>query len=445
MAFWSRFRGMLGAPNFDDETPNANPPSDVGANQSGYNPGAPSLVHFEESHRIAEPLPWLQPSPWSGYPQEWSTPDWTSQIGMHKLVDAAWAAIDLNASVLSTFPVYHLKNGEILPPPPYLFNPDPLVYQSWEEFAKQLFWDYQLGEAFVIPMRTDGRYPTQFRVVPPWLMNVELRNGSREYHLGNQDVTGDVLHIRNISNTADARGHGPLEAAGARMVTAGLLERYARKIAETGGTPMYWMEVARGMDEAEAGDLLDRWVESRRRRAGEPALVTGGASLHQATTMSARDLTLLELSQFSEARIAVLCGVPPFLIGLPMAQGESITYSNAGTLFDFHERASLGPKSTHVMKALSGWLLPAGRSVEQNRQKYSEPDMLSRAQAYALYIQNQVLSAEEVRAMERFEGRGPTAAAAASSLTGAEMTQSSGEGTPTREASIPLSGTTGEV
>src|SRR5579875_1416758 len=410
------------------------------------------MVHFEGEQRASEPLPWLQPSPWSGYPAEWSTPDWTSQIGMHKLVDAAWAAIDLNASVLGSFPVYHLRNGQILPPPQYLINPDPIIYNSWEEFAKQLFWDYQLGEAFVLPMATDGRYPSRFRVVPPWLMNVELASGGRIYRLGNMDVTGDILHIRNISNTADARGHGPLESAGARMVTASLLERYARKIAETGGTPMYWVEGDRTLDAAEADDLLDRWVESRRRRAGEPALVTGKATLHQATAMSARDLTLLELSQYSEARVAVLCGVPPFLLGLPMAQGESLTYANVEQLFEHHERASLRPKSTFVMKALSEWLLPTGRSVEQNRSSYSQPGMLERAQAYSFYYNmvdpatgERALSIEEIRAMERFEGTtGTTAGEAAGALTGAEIA-GNGSGTPTREASIPLSGTTGEV
>ena len=35
-------------------------------------------------------------------------------------------------------------------PADWLNNPDPDLYTSWEEFAKQLFWDYQLGEAFVL-------------------------------------------------------------------------------------------------------------------------------------------------------------------------------------------------------------------------------------------------------------------------------------------------------
>lgn len=439
MSFWSR---MMGRPNFEDESPNTNPTSDVGAPGSGYNPGDPDGVVVRGERSMSFPLPFLQASPWSGYPEGWSTPDWSSQIGMHRLIDIALAAIDLNASVLSSFPAYLLKNGQVLPPKPYLFNPDPLVYTSWAEFAKQLFWDFQLGEAFILPMErgADGK-PSRFRVVPPWLMNVELRGGGREYRLGSMDVTDDICHIRYISNTADARGHGPLEWAGARMVTAGLLQRYAERIAEHGGTPMYWMEVDRTLTQSEADDLLDVWVESRIKHAGQPALVSGGAELKQASSMSARDMTLLELSQFSEARIAVLLGVPPFLLGLAMGAGEaSITYTNASTLFDFHERAGLAPKSTHVMTAMSGWLLPAGKSIEQNRQKYSEPDIYTRAQAYQLFCTMGALTGQQVAAMERFAAV-PGYTAAASSLTGAEVAGDGG-GTPTPEANIPLAGAT---
>ena len=113
----------------------------------------------------------------------------------------------------------------------------------------------------------------------------------------------------------------------------------------------------------------------------------------------------------------MLCGVPPFLLGLPMAQGESITYSNAGMLFDYHDRSSLRPKANAVMNAFSGWLLPWGQSVELNREEYSKPGMLERAQANQIYLGTGVLTVPEVRAMERFDGV-PSATAA---LTGAEI------------------------
>jgi HK97 family phage portal protein len=351
-------------------------------------------------------------------------------MGMHKLVDTAWACLDLNSSVLSAMPVYRMQSGQVVPSMTWMTNPDPMIYTSWQEFAKQLFWDYQMGEAFVMPMAYAANgFPLRFRVVPPWLMNVELRGGTREYMLGGTDVTSDILHIRYQSNTADARGHGPLEAGGARMTAAGLLQRYADRIAETGGTPLYWLEVDRRLNETEGSDLLDRWVESRIRRAGEPALVTGGAKLNQGQSMSARDMTLLELAQFNESRIAVLLGVPPFLVGLPGA-GNSLVYSNVESLFDFHDRSSLRPKANAVMSAMSGWCLPRGQTAELNRDEYSRPPLKERAEAYQLFIAMGALSAVEVRAMERFNGE-----SAAVSLTGVDDTSLTSPSTP-----APLAG-----
>lgn len=415
MSFWSNLFGST--PNDAGETPNANPSSSVGP--PGYSPGDPDgleLVGGEDVENRSSP--WVMPSPWSGWPSEWSTPNWSSGLGIQKLVDTAWACLDLNASVLSTMPAYRLTNGQVVQPRTWMINPDPLIYNSWQEFLKQLFWDYQMGEAFVLPMATGSdNYPLKFRVIPPWLVNVEMLAGKREYHVGSLDVTDEILHIRYQSNTAYARGIGPLEVAGARITAAGLLQRYANKIAETGGVPLYWLDVDRRMNQAEANDLLDRWVESRIRRAGEPALVTGGAKLNEGQSMSARDMTLLELAQFNESRIAVLLGVPPFLVGLP-GGGDSLTYSNVAQLFDFHDRASLRPKAVSVMSALSGWALPAGQTIELNREEYSRPGLLERAQAYEILVEMGALTAQDVAAMERFGGEGQPAPAAAVSLTG---------------------------
>ena len=52
-------------------------------------------------------------------------------------------------------------------------------------------------------------------------------------------------------------------------------------------------------------------------------------------------------------------GTVPFQMGLPSG-GDSMTYSNVESLFDYHWRASLRPKAQFVMRALSrasvaGW------------------------------------------------------------------------------------------
>jgi phage portal protein BeeE len=123
-------------------------------------------------------------------------------------------------------------------------------------------------------------------------------------------------------------------------------------------------------------------------------------------------MALLELAQFTEGRIAVKLGVPPFLVGLPSG-GDSMTYSNVSSLFDFHDRSSLKVKATHVMQALSYWALPRDESIEMNRDEYTRPGLLERATAYEKLQTIGALSGEEARAMERLHGD-----VAASALTG---------------------------
>ena len=377
--------------------PNANGPAVV-------NPGDPDMVDVTELNAPMEnrALPWIQPSTWSGYPETWAAPTWNQHLG--KLIDVAWACIDLNASVLAAMPVYRMRGGRVIEPTEWMSNPDPAIYSSWQEFAKQLFWDYQLGEAFVLPFSTGNNgKPRRFRVIPPWLINVEIGEGTRKYSMGPIDVTDEILHIRYQGSTTDARGHGPLEVAAPRQVTIGLLERYTRSLAETGGVPLYWLGVDRKITEAEGRDMMDRWIESRAKYAGYPALVSNGATLNQAKTMSAQDLSLMELTQFSEARVAILLGVPPFLVGLPGATG-SLTYSNIEQLFSFHDRSSLRPKANAVMAALDSWALPSPQTLELNRDDYTRPSLLERAQAYEILIKAGIMTAEEARSMERLDG-----------------------------------------
>ena len=399
---------------------NGNPESSVGP---GFNPGEPNMLDTSDFDEIPEAraLPWVAPSPWSGYPAEWGSPSWSangnsssSAGAMSRVVDAAWAAIDLNSSVLSSMPVYRLRRGVVVPSVTWMANPDPTIYSSWQEFAKQLFWDYHLGEAFVLPMaHSAGGAPTNFRVIPPWLISVEMRGGRRDYRLGATDVTGEILHIRYASTTDNARGIGPLDVAGARQVAIRLLQRYADNLAETGGTPMYWLGLQRNVTESEGKDLLDRWIESRAKYAGHPAIVSGGATLNQTKSMNAEDVALLELTHFNEARIAILLGVPPFLLGLASGGGGSITYSNVESLFDFHDRSSLRPKANAVMAALGQWALPDSEAVELNRDDYTRPGLVDRARAYEIMIRSGVMKPEEARAMERLYGT-----AAATQLSG---------------------------
>lgn len=409
MGFWSRLFG-----DHSGVTPNENPPSTPPSVGGGdYTPGDPDGLEIEGEETFSRSLPFPSPSPWDGWPADWSTPTWNG--GFQKLVDTAWACLDLNSSILASMPVYRLRirSNQVMEPLSWMLNPDPEIYSSWYEFAKQLFWDFQLGEAFVLPMSfyETGR-PQTFRVIPPWLVTVEMSGGRRVYRLGSLDVTQDILHIRYKSSTDAARGSGPLEASNARMVAAAVLARYATELAETGGRVHEWLHSERQLTRAQAEELRERWLDARVRNPSAPAVLSGGVELHQAQSMSAKDLALLELAQFTESRIATMLGVPAFLVGLPSG-GDSMTYSNVSSLFDYHWRSSLRPKAQAVMQALSGWALPRGQSVELNRDDYTRPAFGERVEAYVKLASIGAITVDEIRTMERLLGD-----ASAAALTG---------------------------
>lgn len=373
----------------------------------GYRPGDPDQFEFEDAEPTGNRMAAIVTSPWDGWPAQWATPAW-DQGRFGELVDSAWGALDLNASVLSAMPVYRTRGGAVLPPVTWMSNPDPLIYTSWAEFAKQLFWDYQLGEAFVLPMaRTADNFPFNFRVIPPWLVNVEMQGGGRSYKIGELDVTGEILHIRYKSATDCARGIGPLDSGRYRMIAAGVLARYVAEVAEGGGIPYYWLESERRLNKTESDELKDQWWRARVQNPGQAPVLSGGVTAKRLQFTPA-EIGLTDLAQFNESRIVTLLGVPPFLMGLPSG-GDSMTYSNVSSLFDFHDRASLRPKANAVMSALSGWALPRGQQAELNRDEYSRPAFNERADAYSkLAAIPGVLGAEEIRTMERFSGEAPS-------------------------------------
>jgi len=399
-------------------TPNENPPGVPPASVGvpDYTPGDPHGLEIVEAEGTPRGPTRFTASPWSGWPAEWATPI----LGQFEnLVDTAWMCLDLNASIIATMPPYTLTGGELVRPPSWMANPDPELYTSWHEFAKQLWWDYQMGEAFVIcTARYADGYPARFHVLEPWLVEVELgSDGRREYRIGSIDPGADLLHIRYKSTSSGAHGVGPLDAGRTRMVAAGLLQRYASRVVESGGVPYYVITHPEELTATQAAALQSQWWESRMNSLGMPAILSGGIEIEQ-LQISPEDMALLDLSRYTDSRIAVLLGVPPFLVGLPSG-GDSMTYSNVEALFDYHWRAGLKPKVDPVVAALSQWALPRGTDVELNRDEYVRPGPLERAQVYDILTRIGAITPDEVRQLERFviSGRAPVTLTPAEVLT----------------------------
>jgi HK97 family phage portal protein len=361
-------------------------------------PGDEHGVVVEEGPPPPPFVPLVAPSPWSGWPASWSTA-WNGH--RQNLVDTAWMCIDTNSSILAAMPPYLVGASDSLDSE-WLRNPDPDIYASWEEFCKQLFWDYHLGEAFVLATaRYSTGWPARFHVIPPWAVEVEIDGGVPRYTIGGVDVSEDILHIRYQWTVGDAHGHGPLEAGNARVIAADLLARYATGIFTNGGIPSSIIALTGDDVDAEQADLVkQQWIDARMANPGAPAVLSGSLDW-KPTQLNPSELGLIDLAHFNESRIALLLGVPPFIVGLPSG-GDPMTYSNVTALFLHHWRAGLRPKASSVMGALAGWLLPRGTSIELNSDTYVEQEPKTRAETYKLYADMGALSIDEIRLLERF-------------------------------------------
>lgn len=403
---WLETRGIRPPPP-DDIVPNSNdpaavPPSTVGPDQL-VTPGDPSGVVLDDPGGPSWSPPRIIPSAWSGWPAEWWTPNWTR---VTQLTGVAWACIDLNARNLATMPPYLVGAAPTLDAN-WLLNPDPDIYSSWEEFSKQLFWDFQAsGEAFVFATaRYSTGWPARFHVLPPWTVNVEMESGRRMYTVGRVDITRDVCHLRYQSSVDDAHGHGPLEAGRGVLTSAGVLGDYANTVAGAGLVPSSILEAPEEMSPDQAGALRDEWVAQRAANPGYPAVLSGGLKWTP-TTLNPKDMALLELAQYTDAKIAILLGVPPPLVGLPTA-GESLTYNTVLMALDQHWRTGLRPMAATVMAGLSEWLLPRGTTIEVNENAYIQPDPKTRAETYQILNGimdqdgNPALTVEQIHQVER--------------------------------------------
>jgi HK97 family phage portal protein len=402
----------LSVPPRGGVAPNPNPPvGSVGPNVPVA--GDPSAQDeaaggFGATHVMyPEAFPPPQAQAWAGWPSEWAVP-WNNAGGVVGGVDAVnndvvWACIDTNATAVADMPPYVLSGGIRQPNPSWMANPEPQVYTHWGEFMRQCWWSYQaVGEVFIAPTSrfadSTGPFPRTFLMLAPWLVTVDLVDGQRRYGVGSEDLTGDILHIRYVSWPGDARGHGPLEAAGARLLAARVLSRYGADLAANGGIPWAVLRHKFKLTEDQAQSLKSQWISSARSRMGAPAILDQDMELTP-LNVTPKDMALNELQQFAEARVCVLLGVPPFLVGLPTG-ADSMTYTNGTAVYDFHYRRTLKPGSNYIMGALSQWALPRGTDIKLDAASYIRPGDVERAQYYQIMTEIGAMDVGEVRAAE---------------------------------------------
>jgi phage portal protein BeeE len=182
---------------------------------------------------------------------------------------------------------------------------------------------------------------------------------------------------------------------------------YASNLASSGGVPWGILTSKYRMSKAESDKLKRQWVEAARSRLGAPAILDADLNL-QITQTTPKDMTLTDLQKFAEARLAVLLGVPPYLLGLPSG-ADSLTYSNVNSIFDYWWRITLKPHGGYILTAISNWALAGKTDLALNASSYTQPPALERAQYYQIMSTLGAMSVDEIRAAESLSPAGVSA------------------------------------
>jgi HK97 family phage portal protein len=348
--------------------------------------------------------------PWSGWPVEWDTPNWGSSAGVPNMISkisTVYGCIDMNSSILAAMPPYRLVGKTVVSPVAWMNNPQPEVYTGWIEAMKQVVTSYYgAGEAFLwaTSRYADNTVRNWVMLDPAWV-DVQMMGQIRRYYMNGIDISEDVLHLRYSSWPGQAHGFGPLGALASNLFGVAAMEKYQANLAARGGIPWGVLTAPGNLKQAQAQALRDNFVSARMSAMGAPATLSGGVTLTP-FSMNPKDMALLELRMFDEARICTLLGVPPLLMGLP--SGDSMTYRNAEGIYDHHWRAFLRPKASALMEAISHWSLPTTQSVELNRDDYVRPAFNERVTGYQTLFNlldpitgERAITIDEIRAAER--------------------------------------------
>lgn len=375
-----------------DRVPNANAP--VGTT----GPNVPA--GFGDTH-VMYPAAWPPPQAeaWAGWPLEWATPfleetpTWSTffgygrsdPAGYMRRVSTVGICVDKQSRQLASFPAYGFRGDRpVTLPDWYQLSPEPELYSDWGEFIKAAVNSYLLrGEAILWATASyaDG-YPQRFMALNPDTVDVD---DDGDYWIGSRG-SGTLLDRRDVCHVKyqrDAgvgrRGIGPLEWACRNLVSVDALDRYAAGIVAYG---LPGILTAPGeLTAAQTTDARNQWAANRRASPGLPAVLSGGLT-YQAVQLSPRDMAMLDLKIFDLQMIAVALGVQPGLAGLPQS-GGGLEYSSVDMLADHHWRDGLRPLAQAFSNALSNWLLPRGTRLEFNPDRYVQPGLGERAQAWA--------------------------------------------------------------
>lgn len=320
---------------------------------------------------------------------------------------AVWRCVDLLSSGVSTLPfdVFNeTPDGRRVPTatPQWLRTPRP--WQTPADFWQRVMTSMLLdGNAFIWTQRNDAGRIIGLHVLDP--KSVEIENtdsGDIRFRVDGEPFDRSwILWIPAFTVDWQLRGLSPIDAARQAIDLGLTVEEFGAKFFHQ-GTAMAGVITHPGNpnpDEAEMLRQMFRKKHSGLSNSHAIGILTGGAEWTN-ITITPEQAQFLDTRKFQKSEIALLFGVPPYMVDPSVASswGSGIEEQNS-----FFTIFSLQKYVVKIEQAISLFLLPGKQYFKFNVDARMRPKTADRYAAYKIGIEAGFINRDEVRGKEDLE------------------------------------------
>jgi HK97 family phage portal protein len=261
----------------------------------------------------------------------------------------------------------------------------------WAQWLLSALW---YGDGFLyVPARDEAGAPKP----PLWVLHphdVELRDG--RYWVSDIELApSTVIHLRGKTPIVDGRGTGVLDRFAADLDLAVSLRDYVNG-AFTAGVPAGYLKAnVPNLSQEQADTLKSRWLSQHSGIKRSIAVLNATTEFH-ALTWSPVDLAAVDFSRITLSQIALMFGVPAYLLNVP---SDSSTYANVENRMRELYQTTWYPWIKKIEAVITAQLA-RGTKLRVELDGILRADFKTRMEGYKIAIDTGILTVDEARALE---------------------------------------------
>ena len=334
---------------------------------------------------------------------------WVSEYSARQ-VPALTAGMRLISGVVMQMPLRHKRGDEIVTPPaPIVENPAPGPNRCLADFVDEYVSDILLyGNycALIGPPDSTG-WPTQ--LVPLDVTTVSVGRDPETlqpvYALEGVEAAVSADHIFHVAidkRSGELTGRGVIPTMSAALSSALAADAYAGRYFAESAVPSGVITDSRpNLTQDQAAELKSKWMAAV--SGSRTPVVIPASTTFTPLASDADKAQLVQARQWDATMIAMILGVPPFLLGI---ETQRHTYTNAENEFGRFVVTTIMRLLTPLEQQLTLQCLPRGNTAEFFTQALLRPDTLTRSQAAVSLYGAEIITLPEARTLAGFPSAG---------------------------------------